>query len=113
MTLEVLFVFLWSIGSGAFSGAVAAGIGFLAAKGESFDNKKFVRTVIIGLIIGACAAYAGVPYNEYYEYALTSGFILLIEMIAKAVVRRLPKRKPKVSMTVLKKVMKEKAEEEE
>lgn len=76
---------LQAVGYAAAMAAVAAGVGYF--KGhfkrkpgevftpESFDYVKFLRTVLIGTIIGAAAGFYGVPLVDAELLLETVGFL--------------------------------------
>ena len=79
---------LTKIGAGAVSGAFIALLGYAkSATAESFDPAKFVQTVVVGAVVGACGGEMGMSYEEAYDWAASVGLITLIEYAKKAVWR--------------------------
>jgi hypothetical protein len=77
------------MGAGAVSGIIAAVLGYAKniPKGEEFDEGKFVQTVIVGGIVGACAGEMGLTYEQAYDWAASIGLVTLIEYMKKMVWR--------------------------
>lgn len=74
--------------AGALNGLGIACLGYAkSAKVEDFDERKFLQTAVVGAIVGAGAGYAGVTYQTATEWAASSGLIVIIEYIKKAVLR--------------------------
>jgi len=79
---------LTKIGAGAVSGVVVAALGYAKAHTtEDFDPAKFVQTVVVGAVVGACGGEMGMSYEEAYNWAASVGLITLIEYAKKAVWR--------------------------
>ena len=75
---------------GVLEGITVAALGYAKNnKQESFDNKKFFKTVLLGAFIGGGAALSGVTYDEFQDYAETTGLLVLIEYASKAVWRNI------------------------
>jgi len=81
----------WAILGGILSGWGYAilGLGRALQKGEKFEPRKFVQTLIIGGIIGGCAGYMGVEYVVAEEYLASIGIIYTIERVKKLVYTKL------------------------
>ena len=76
------------MGAGAASGVVVAALGYAKAHTtEDFDPAKFVQTVVVGAVVGACGGEMGMSYEEAYDWAASVGLITLIEYAKKAVWR--------------------------
>ena len=83
---------LAKIGAGAVSGVVVAALGYAKAHTtEDFDSAKFVQTVVVGGIVGACGGEMGMSYEEAHDWAASMGLITLIEYAKKAVWRAIRK----------------------
>lgn len=85
---------IWTgIAAGLVAGALTAVLGYAkSVTVETFDPKKAVQTLIIGAIVGGYAGYAGVTYEQAYEFFGTIGAITVIEYIKKAVWRAITRR---------------------
>jgi hypothetical protein len=95
--METIMAVIWAVVMGAVSGIIAACLGY--AKGaslEKIDSLKFLTTVLFGAVIGGLMGYFGWDYNTAYQFFITSGLVYLVENIAKAIYRRMPKSEPKV-----------------
>lgn len=55
---------------------------------ESFDPVKFMVTPIVGVIAGIMTALYGYTYAETTTWLISSGLMLWIEFLGKALVRR-------------------------
>lgn len=80
---------IWAILSGAVSGGIAAGVGFLKANwkwDDKFDGQKMILVVLIGLIIGGLTSNTiGWTYMQAEQWVATSGMALLLDALAKAI----------------------------
>jgi hypothetical protein len=73
---------------GAVSGAITALLGYAkSVTVETFDYKKAVQTVIVGAVVGGFGSYAGMTYQQAYDYLISIGAITLIEYIKKSLWR--------------------------
>ncbi|MEM1510572.1 MAG: hypothetical protein QW096_11970 [Thermofilaceae archaeon] len=79
--------------AGMAAGALTAILGYAKSVAtETFDPSKAIQTLIIGAIIGGYAGYAGVTYEQAYEFFGTVGAITLIEYLKKAIWRAITRR---------------------
>ncbi len=83
-----MFEILLGIGGGILSGLMAAALGYAKNVGAEFDDKAFIQTVIIGMFVGAVAAYMGMTYDNAMAYVTTTGGLVLFEYIEKSIWRR-------------------------
>jgi len=69
--------------------SIAYGLsGYLKSmKEEGFSPEKFFKTVIIGIIVGAYAAYSNMNISDAYGFIMASGAIAYIENILKFIYR--------------------------
>ena len=73
---------------GVLGGALYAVSGYLKSK-EKFDKQKFLRTLVLGAIVGATNAMLGLPITEEAVLiALSAGEVAVIENFIKAVVKQ-------------------------
>ena len=87
---------------GALGGASFALSGYLKSekgrfkKIEEFDSTKFLKTMMLGAIIGAVSGGTGLEYQTTVDYLVSmgiyGGLTGIIENIAKAISRRLFRR---------------------
>lgn len=83
----------------SIAAAVVYGLaGYFKSSGESFDKKKFLTTVAIGVVVGIIMAYCKLSYEGAYNFALSAGIIAIVENVLKAIWRRGIKRQPKVEV---------------
>jgi len=74
---------------GACLGAVTALIGYAKSAGESFELEKAIQTVIVGAFVGGFGSYAGMTYQQSFDYLTSIGAITVVEYLKKAVWRRI------------------------
>lgn len=85
---------LWTLIYGAGAGAGYAFIFYLKAVqsgAESFSLEKFVRGLLIGLLVGATSVFAGIPITEqnYDIQVMAYGFAtVLIDQLMKLLWRK-------------------------
>ncbi len=94
---------MWTIFYGAFAGSGYAFLFYLKAVqsgAESFSVEKFVRGLLIGLIVGAVSAFSGVPVTEqnYDIQVMAYGFVtVLVDQIIKLLWRARTLTPPRVT----------------
>jgi uncharacterized membrane protein len=75
--------------AGLVIGLITALLGYFKnEKPENFDPKKFVLTLLIGVIVGGVAGGSGLSYDEAYAWAATAGILVWVEFFGKAIIRR-------------------------
>ena len=73
---------------GIIGGALYAGSGYLKS-GEKFDKHKFLRTLVLGAIVGSTNAIMGLPITEdAILLALSAGEVAVIENFIKAMIKQ-------------------------
>ena len=77
-----------AIGYSTFIGVVIAFFGY-AKSGEPFDPEKFIITPIVGAITGVVMGIYGFDYTTAQTWLQNAGVLSLVEIIGKAIVRRL------------------------
>jgi len=55
---------------------------------ESFDEEKFVVTIFIGFVVGIASYLLGITFDPAYQLLISTGIIVAVENVAKAVYRR-------------------------
>lgn len=84
---------VWAVLMGAVNGMGISVIGMGSQKKiPRPDCRKFFITVMTGAIIGAIAGYNGWDYLTAEQWATSSGLILFIYLIGKAIWRRINDR---------------------
>jgi len=72
---------------GVIGGALYAVSGYLKS-GEKFDSKKFVKTIVLGALVGLTNSILGLPITEdAVLLALSAGEVAILENFVKAVVK--------------------------
>ncbi len=87
-----MFEILIGVAGGILSGLMAAALGYAKNVGSEFDDKAFIKTVVIGMFVGAVAAYMGLSYENAMAYVTTTGGLVLFEYVEKAIWRRIGER---------------------
>ena len=77
-----------AIGYSTFIGVVIAFFGY-AKSGEPFDPEKFIITPIVGAITGVVMGIYGFDYSQAQIWLQNAGVLSLVEIVGKAIVRRL------------------------
>jgi len=73
---------------GLIGGALYAVSGFLKSMDEKFEYKKFLRTVVLGAIVGATNSLLGIPVTEdAVMVALSAGEVAIVENFLKSVIK--------------------------
>lgn len=73
---------------GVLAGITYALSGYLkSSNNEKFDAEKFVRTVIIGAIVGGYAAYKGISMDKAYMFVISTGIVAYIDNALKFISR--------------------------
>ena len=70
------------LGAGILLGLVWSAVGYAVAKvkhDEKFDRKKFVKTLLIGLILGLISRYTGYPVTELENMPLYEVLLIFID----------------------------------
>ena len=67
------------------AGAFAAGLGYAKNKGEPFDGVKFVKTMLVGGVVGACLEGWGMTPDETKEWLTYPFIVYSVDVVAKAV----------------------------
>jgi len=80
---------LYAVGVGAVSGLVLGLAGYLKArtKQEQFDVKKFLKTGVLGAVVGALVAGTGLPEDIVLQGIANMGGIVLLENVLKWALR--------------------------
>ncbi len=77
-----------AVAYGLIGGALYATSGFLKNFEEKFDYKKFLRTLILGAIVGVTNAMLGLPITEdAVMVALSAGEVAIIENFLKSITK--------------------------
>lgn len=74
-----------------FSGLIWASIGYASAKvksNEEFDARQFIRTAIIGFVLGAIALLLNVKQNEMESYAVIQLLTIVTDKAVTALERK-------------------------
>lgn len=89
--VEITVELLKYIGAGALAGAIAAGVGYLRQKHmDKFNGPIFIRTVLMGAILGGIASSQGLVDISTPEMILVMSFVTSgVERISMLVWRRL------------------------
>ena len=70
------------LGAGVFLALIWSAIGYAVAKvkhDEVFDHKKFLKTLLIGLILGLASGYTGYPVTELENMPLYEALLIFID----------------------------------
>jgi len=76
-----------SILQGIIGGILYALSGYLKHKGRenvNFNPEKFIKTIILGAIIGFISGYSGLSFSEAEGILIQTGMVAVIEQLAKA-----------------------------
>jgi len=87
-TVDIQNFDLATIGYSTFIGVVIAFFGY-AKSGEPFSPEKFVITPITGCITGVVMGLYGFDYSQAQIWLQNAGVLSLVEIVGKAIVRRL------------------------
>lgn len=75
--------------------ALAAYFKNLSASGEKFDSAKFIRTVLIGFVVGIASKASGIEVTEENILELSAGYagaVAVLENLVKLVYNVLKKK---------------------
>jgi len=70
------------LGAGILLGLVWSAVGYAVAKvkhDEKFDHRKFLKTLLIGLILGLISGYTGYPVTELENMPLYEVLLIFID----------------------------------
>jgi len=70
-------------------GIFMAFMGYFKTQGETFDPEKFLITPLTGAFAGLVMAFYGYDYTHAVTWLANAGVLSLIEIVGKAMVRRL------------------------
>ena len=80
------------IGLGILSGVFVAGAGYLKSIGKKgqdpFDKIKFLKTVILGGIVGGVVPYTGLAADVVTIVLVNAGIVTLVENLLKTIFRK-------------------------
>ena len=80
---------MWTqIVSGAIGGIAYSLTGLAKTQGESFDWKKMIPTVIVGLVLGGIAGLTNQEYGVVIDTVGIAGMTALVENCGKAIYRK-------------------------
>ena len=80
---------LIQFGMGILGGFFVAGSGYLKSmKGEYFTPKKFVKTIILGTIVGGIAGVTGLGPEAIIAFPAYAGITAVVENLLKIPFRR-------------------------
>ena len=81
---------LIAILKGAGMGLVTVLIGWAKKQEiEKIDWRGFLLRVPMGMVVGAIAAWKGIPFDDAYQWAAGMGIIMLVDNITKFIYHRL------------------------
>lgn len=69
------------------AGLVYALTGYFKSAGEAWDSLKFIRTVIIGVIVGVVILGFDMEVSEAHAFIIGLGVVPIIDNILKAILR--------------------------
>ena len=80
---------------GVLNGAAIGLLGYLATKKDagdrvSFDFAKFGATIVVGALVGGFASWRNKDLSDIVNWADSSGYIVIAQMVLKAVWRNSP-----------------------
>ena len=88
--MDAIQTFLWTLLVGMASGIATAVLGYLkSCTIETFDNEKFITTVIWGACVGILMGYYGWDYTQSYQFLISMGLVAVIDMAGKVIYRRI------------------------
>jgi len=75
---------------GTVNGLMISALGYAKnVTSETFDPGKFAQTCVVGAIVGGVGGEMGLSYADAQSWCASSGLIVIIEYIKKAIVRGL------------------------
>jgi len=77
--------------SGVIAGAAYGLTGFGKKSGQTFDYKKFGRTVIIGGIAGGLSTVVNMPIDQVQVFVIQAGGIAIVENLLVVAYRKIKK----------------------
>ena len=88
-----MMIELRALATGIMAGISYATSGYIRAvsKGESFDIKKFLKGIMVGVCIGAISAIMGIPLPSAEMLLSQIGATAIIDKLASAIYERLSK----------------------